>query len=92
MTTLTERIAIQLAADGADHPVAAAVTIALRGIARQQRDQFADSLAIALADLHALEAGTVALAALPTTLWSLVHKHDFEPVSLVDLDRKLRDR
>jgi hypothetical protein len=90
VTTLTERIAIQLAADGAEHPVAAAVTIALRGIVRQERNEFAESLAIAMADLHALEAGTVPLAALPKALWALVHEHDLEPVLLVDLDHQLR--
>ena len=92
VTTLTERIAIRLAADGAEHPVAAAVAIALRGIGRQERNQFADSLAIAPADLHALEAGTVPLAALPKALWALVHEHDLDPVQLVDLDHQLRGR
>jgi len=90
VTTMTERIAIQLAADGAEHPVAAAVTIALRGIVRCERDDFAGLLEIERADLRALEAGTVPLADLPKTLWTLLHEYDLQPVLLVDLDHQLR--
>jgi len=90
VTTLTERIAIRLAADGAEHPVAAAVTIAVRGMLRLEPVDYADTLNVAPADLRALEAGTVPLGDLPVSLWQLVHEHGLEPVMLVDLDHQLR--
>lgn len=90
VTTLTERIAIRLAGQGAEHPVAAAITLAIRGALRQERSEFADTLSIAPADLRALESGTIALADLPQPLWALAHEHRLEPVLLVDLDHQLR--
>ena len=90
VTTLTERIAIRLAGDGAEHPVAAAITIAVRGMARLEPGDYADVLGVAPADVRALEAGTVPLGELPAALWRLVHDHGLEPVMLVDLDRQLR--
>jgi hypothetical protein len=90
VTTLTERIAIRLAGEGAEHPVAAAVAIAVRGMLRAEPADYAVQLDLPLADVRALEAGTVALSALPASLWRLVHDHGLEPVMLVDLDRRLR--
>lgn len=91
VTTLTERIAIRLAAQGAEHPVAAAVTIAVRGMSRLGPVEYAEALGLAPADVRALEAGTVALGELPPSLWKLIHDHELEPVMLVDLDKQLRD-
>ena len=90
VTRLTERIAIRLSSEGAEHPVAAAVTIAVRGMLRMEPVDYAARLGLVPADLRALEVGTVALADLPTPLWRLVHDCGMEPVMLVDLDRQLR--
>lgn len=90
VTSLTERIAIRMAGEGAEHAVAAAVAIAVRGMSRLEPREYADTLGIAPADLRALEAGTVPLADLPASLWRLIHEHDLEPVMLVDLDQQLR--
>ena len=90
VTTLTERIAIRMAGEGAEHPVAAAVTIAVRGMSRLEPGDYASTLGLAPADVRALEAGTVPLDDLPAALWKLMHDHGLEPVMLVDLDRQLR--
>ena len=90
VTTLTERIAIRLAAQGVEHAVAAAVTIALRGMSGKSPTDFAAELGLAHADLRALEAGTVAFGDLPASLMSRLHSHDLEPLLLVDLDHQLR--
>ena len=47
VTTLTERIAIRLAGQGVEHAVAAAVTIALRGMSRKSPADFAADLGLA---------------------------------------------
>lgn len=90
VNTLAARIAIRLSGDGAEHPVAAAITIAVRGMLRIEPADYAVQLGLTPADVRALEAGTVALSDLPTSLWRLVHDHGMEPVMLVDLDRQLR--
>ena len=90
VTTLTERIAIRLAAHGTEHAVAAAVTIALRGMSGMSPVDFAADLGLTHADLRALEAGTVAFIDLPASVTSRLHGHELEPLLLVDLDHQLR--
>jgi hypothetical protein len=90
VSTLTERIAIRLASQGAEHAVAAAITIALRGQSRLDRAGFAAELGIAAADLRALEAGTVAFVDLPVAVAERMHAAGLEPLLLVDLDHQLR--
>jgi len=90
VNTLTERIAIRLAAQGAEHAVAAAITITLRGQSKLDPAGFAAELGIAGADLRALEAGTVAFVDLPVSVAERMHRAGLEPLLLVDLDQQLR--
>ena len=90
VTTLTERIAIRLAGQGVEHAVAAAVTIALRGMSGKSPTDFAAELGLAHADLRALEAGTVAFGDLPASLMSRLHSHNLKALLLVDFDHQLR--
>lgn len=90
VSTLTERIAIRLAARGAEHAVAAAVTIALRGMSGLEPADFAAELGLAPAQLQALEAGAVAFVELPAAVSNRMLSHNLEPLLLVDLDHQLR--
>ncbi len=90
VSTLTERIAIRLASQGAEHAVAAAITIALRGQSRLDPTEFAAAIGLAFADLRALEAGTIAFVDLPEALARRMHDAGLEPLLLVDLDHQLR--
>ncbi len=90
VSTLTERIAIRLAADGAEHAVSAAITIALRGQSGHDTAGFAAAVGLALADLRALEAGTIAFVDLPSAICDRMHTAGLEPLLLVDLDHQLR--
>lgn len=90
VSTLTERIAIRLASQGAEHAVAAAITIALRGQSKLDPSDFAAELGLKLADLRALEAGTVAFVDLPDAVARRMHEAGLEPLLLVDLDHQLR--
>lgn len=90
VTPLTERIALRLARAGLEHPVAAAVTIAMRGMSGLDRDAYAAELGVAGARVDELELGQVALEELPESVWRMVHEHQLEPVVLVDLEAQLR--
>lgn len=90
VSTLTERIAIRLAATGAEHAVSAAITIALRGESGLVPADFAADVGLPLADLRALEAGTVAFVDLPPAICDRMHAAGLEPLLLVDLDHQLR--
>lgn len=82
MTTLTERIAYRMAADGVDHPVAGAVALSLRGLTRLDRGVLADLLGVSEQRLADFESGAVALTDLPPAVWQLasdrgLHRADF---------------
>jgi hypothetical protein len=65
LNLLCERLAERLAADGATHPGAAALAIAVRGLRGADRPSFASELGLGRADLAAIEAGDVAWVDLP---------------------------
>ena len=90
VNTLTERIAIRLASQGAEHAVAAAIAIALRGQSRLDLGGFAAEIGLTIADMRALEAGTIAFVDLPAAVAQRMHDAGLEPLLLVDLDHQLR--
>jgi len=90
VTTLTERIAVQLAAEGLQHPVAAAVAIALRGASGLAPVGFAAEVGLTEAELQNIEAGQVSLPDLPASLGARMLNARLEPLSLADLDQRLR--
>lgn len=88
--TLTERIAIRLAQAGAEHPVAAAVAIAVRGRRGLSQADFATQLGIGVDELIALESGAVGLADLPAVLREHVSVAGLCMSSADALERHLR--
>lgn len=68
MTLLCERLSRRLAADGARHPTAAALTLAVRGLRGVDPAAFADELGISRDQLAEAESGDVAFDQLPPAI------------------------
>jgi len=71
MNLLCERLADRLAADGAPHPGAAALSIAVRGLRGCDRHAFAAELGLTPNELSDIEHGDVAWAQLPAEILRL---------------------
>lgn len=65
LTALCERLARRLDAEGAPHPLVAAVALAVRGHLGLDPSAAADHLGVDAAELAAVEAGEVAWADVP---------------------------
>jgi len=82
LNLLCEKLATRLAGDGATHPNAAALTIAVRGLQGSSPQEFAEQLGLGPAELLGIESGDVAFADLPPTILALAEGDD-----RLDLDR-----
>ena len=82
MTLLCERLSRRLAAEGARHPTAAAVALAVRGLQGADPATFANELGISPDQLARAESGNVAFDQLPP---AILQRANAEPQ--LDLER-----
>lgn len=82
MTLLCERLSERLARDGAPHPRAAAIALAVRGLSGSDVVAFAEQLGISGDEVARAESGEVPFAHLPA---GIVQRAVAEP--RLDLDR-----
>ncbi len=68
LTRLCERLAERLHAEGAEHPVEAAVALTARGHRGVGPDEFCEQIGVEPGALQAVEAGGVAWASFPPAL------------------------
>lgn len=87
LTLICERLATQLASEGARHPVAAAVMLAARGHTALTQAEFATRYQLDLPALQATEAGHVPWADLPHIAGALLDTFtNVDLLALADLD------
>lgn len=92
LTNAVEIIAARLLQAGAHHLVAAALAIAARGQHGTNVEAFADAQNLDLAEVHAIEAGDVALEELPRQISDVLDANGLVDLpALADLDAQIRD-
>ena len=91
LTTTVEVIAVRLLQRGAPHPVSAALALAARGQDGTTVAEFADTHGLSVADLLAIEAGTVALEDLPDQIAEALDRRSrIDLLAMADLDTDIR--
>jgi hypothetical protein len=89
-TVVIERMAGRLRADGAQHPVAAALAIAARGHARLAPEEYAASVDLPIGLVDSAETGDVAFSDLPSTVGEQAGAMGIDLLALVDLEATWR--
>lgn len=87
-TALVERMAVRARAAGVDHPVAAAVALAIRVSSLAGPEALAERLGIPLARLVEAESGAVRFGDLPAAYDRLCAELSLDLLSLADLERE----
>lgn len=90
LTRVCERLADQLARQGAAHPVAAAIVLCARGQVTLDQQQFANKFDLPLETVVAAEAGDVAWKNLPDIIGELLQlAPSIDLLALADLNDQL---
>lgn len=82
-TAMCEHLALRLQRAGAPHPVAGAVALAARGHLGVTMHEFAEMVGLGVADLGAIEGGSVPFGCLPRELGAVLD--DIEGLDLLAL-------
>ncbi len=90
-TVVIERMARRLRADGAEHPVAAAVSVAARGHACLGLHEFADAVELPAELVRSAELGSVAFGELPAAIGAQVGETGADLLALADLEAEWRN-
>ena len=91
LTLLCLRLAEGFRLEGYEHPVAAAVAVAARGITGLGQTEFAERFGRSEVDVEATETGAVAFVELPAEVGDILEASQrFDLLQLADLDRAFR--
>ena len=90
-TVVIERMARRLRADGAAHPVAAAVSVAARGHACLALHEFADEVELSPEIVRSAELGSVAFGELPAAIGAQAGETGADMLALADLEAEWRN-
>ena len=91
LTLLCLRLAEGFRLEGYEHPVAAAVAVAARGISGLGQTEFAERFGRSEVDVEATETGAVAFVELPAEVGNILEASQrFDLLQLADLDRAFR--
>ncbi|MDG2908034.1 MAG: hypothetical protein P6D49_07005 [Acidimicrobiales bacterium] len=91
LTLLCLRLAEGFRPEGYQHPVAAAVAVAARGITGLGQTEFAERFGRSEVDVEAAETGAVAFVELPAEVGDILEASQrFDLLQLADLDRAFR--
>jgi len=89
-TVVIERMARRLRAEGAEHPVAAALAVAARGHARLTAHEYAASVGLPVDLIDSAETGGIAFSDLPMVVGEQTGAIGADLLSLADLEASWR--
>ena len=90
-TLVIERMARRLRAEGAVHPVAAAVAVAARGHARMAVEVFAGAVELPVEAVRSAEVGSVPFGSLPGAIGVQAGATGADLLALADLEAEWRN-